>query len=479
MLPSLRFLSPDEQESVHEASLSVLSTAGVCVHSGRARKILKSAGAVVEESEKIVKITTDMVDEALRTAPKAFVLGARNPGRDFRMPSRYSGYVLDSGGIFIIDFNTGERRNFVEKDMHELNRVFDQFKLAAILWPPTVNDFPTHSASLREDIASFMSSSLHIQSELHHPGEVPFMIEALAAITGSEDAVRERKLYSVVYCPLAPLTHEEYMCDAFLDLIQWEVPICVLPMPCAGSTGPASIYSNIVQSNAEALSSLVLFQMARPGTPIIFGDASGSTHFQNGAFLEGSPEMVLQTAARGEMARYYGLPNEQAGCLTEAKVPGNQAVMEKVITTLPLVLGGTDLVQGPGALETSNTLCLEQVVVDEEIALMCKRLRDGIDLSAEKDLQEDIKRVGPGGHFLGEESTLAACRSDEFLEPRLVDRNSYEEWKNLGSPDVYTKARERVEEILSSPQTDPLPDAVIGKLEEIMVRADEQLSESH
>jgi trimethylamine--corrinoid protein Co-methyltransferase len=477
MLPNLCFLSPEEQERVHEASLSVLHDVGVRIHSSRARKILRSAGAVVEESEKIVKIPPEIVDEALRTAPKQFVLGSRNPERDFRMPSIYSGYVLDSGGIFIIDFNTGERRNFVEKDMHELNRVFDRMRLAAILWPPTVSDFPTHSASLREDISSFMSTSLHIQSELHHPGEVPFMIEALSAITGSEDAVRERKLYSVVYCTLAPLVHEEHMCNAFLDLIQWEVPICILPMPCAGSTGPASLYSNIVQSNAEALSSLVLFQMAQPGTPIIFGDASGSTHFQNGVFLEGSPEMVIQTAARGEMARYYGLPNEQAGCLTEAKAPGAQAVMEKVITTLPLVLGGADLVQGPGALETSNTLCLEQVVVDEEIALVCKRLRDGINFSTGKDLQEDIKIVGPGGHFLGEESTLAACRGDEFFSPRLADRSSFEEWKTLGNPDVYTKARERVEEILSSPQPDPLPDGVIGKLEEIMVRADNELKD--
>jgi len=32
----------------------------------------------------------------------------------------------------------------------------------------------------------------------------------------------------------------------------------------------------------------------------------------SGGFLEGSPETVLQTAARGEMARIYGLPNEQA-----------------------------------------------------------------------------------------------------------------------------------------------------------------------
>jgi trimethylamine--corrinoid protein Co-methyltransferase len=185
--------------------------------------------------------------------------------------------------------------------------------------------------------------------------------------------------------------------------------------------------------------------------------------------------MVLQTGARGEMARFYGLPNTQQGCETDAKEPGAQAIMEKMITTLPLVLGGVDLVQGPGAIETSGTLSLEQIVVDDEIAGLCKRLRDGVDTSKPKDLLDDIAKVGPGGHFLMQESTLKACRSDEFFAPSLCDRHTFERWSDLGRPDVYKKARARVEEILGSPVRNPLPDGVLGKLEEIARRADEQL----
>ncbi|GAH06824.1 unnamed protein product, partial [marine sediment metagenome] len=129
-------------------------------------------------------------------------------------------------------------------------------------------------------------------------------------------------IYSVCYCTMAPLTHDGGMSEALIDLSEFEIPILILPMPCAGSTGPASLYSNIAMGNAEALSAVVLFQMAHPGTPLIYGDASGSTEFSSGAFLEGSPEMVLMSAARGEMARFYGLPNTQAGCLTDANTPG-------------------------------------------------------------------------------------------------------------------------------------------------------------
>ena len=470
-----QFLSPEEQQIIHDDSLKILSEVGALYHSDRALDILAKNGADVDRDSKIARIPEEMVVQALQTAPKSFVLGARVPENDFALPSTYSGYVLDNGGIFTRDFKTGKRRNANFQDHKDFLRVFDEMKLASVVWGTTVHEFPNHSAGIRIDLTSFIYSSLHIQDELSDPEEVPYLIEGLEAILGSADAVRERKIYSVVYCTLAPLVHEGHMCDAYLDLIEYEQPICLFPMPCAGSTGPASLYSNIAQGNAEALSALVLFQMAKPGCPIIFGDASGSTDFSTGNFLEGSPEMVLQTAARGEMARFYGLPNEQAGCLTDAKEHGPQAILEKMTTTLPLAMGGADLIQGPGALETSNMMTLEQIVVDDEIACFCKRIRDGIDISAAKDYFEDVKDVGPNGHFLMQANTLSACRSSEFMMPGLCDRNTYEQWIELGRPDLYDRARERVEEILASPQKNPLSDNVIGKLEDIMRRADAEL----
>jgi trimethylamine--corrinoid protein Co-methyltransferase len=476
MQTASQFLSSEEQHIIHDDSLKILREVGAFFHSDRALDILAKNGADVDKDSKIARIPEEMVAQALKTAPKSFVLGARVPENDFAMPSTYSGYVLDNGGIFTRDFETGERRNANFQDHVDFLKVFDEMKLAKVVWGTTVHEFPNHSSGVRTDLTSFMYSSLHIQDELGGPEEVPYIIEGLEAILGSADAVKERKIYSVVYCTLAPLVHEGHMCDAYLDLIQYHQPICLFPMACAGSTGPASLYSNIAQGNAEALSSLVLFQMAEPGCPIIFGDASGSTDFASGNFLEGSPEMVLQSAARGEMARFYGLPNEQAGCLTEAKEHGSQAVLEKMLTTLPLAMGGVDLIQGPGALETSNMMTLEQIVVDDEIACFCKRIRDGIDMSAAKNYFEDIKDVKPGGHFLMQPNTLDACRSSEFMMPTLCDRGSFEQWVELGRPDMYDRAKERVEEILASPQRNPLPDDVIGKLEDIMRRADEELA---
>jgi len=472
MLGQYRILSDDEQQRVHDGSIRVLGEVGVQLMSDRALRILGDSGAKIDTESRIARIPVEMVEQALKTAPKSFTLGGRTPEFDVGLPSPTSGYVLDLGGVFTRDFHTGERRYSTIQDNEDALRVFEQMKHASVVWPHSLAGDTTKAGALRMIVSSLMNTSMHIQDELEDPADLQFVIEALVAVLGSEDAVRERKLFSVCYCTLAPLVHEGRMCDAYLDLIEFDAPILIFPMPSAGSTGPGSLFSNIVLGNAEALSSLVLFQMARPGTPLIFGDASGSTEFSSGGFLEGSPEMVLQTGARGEMARFYGLPNTQAGCLTDAKEPGPQAVMEKMLTTLPLVLGGVDMVQGPGALETSGTLCLEQIVVDDEIAGLCKRMRDGVDTSESKDYFSDIQKVGPGGHFLMQDTTLQACRSDEFYSVELSDRSTFERWAELGKPDIYSRARMRVEEILAAPPSNPLPDDTIGELEEILQRAE-------
>lgn len=466
-----RFLSDAERDQIHRDSLKILAEVGVLFRSAAARQILAQHGAKV--SGDIVKIPAELVRQALRTAPKQFTLGARNPSFDFPMPSAFTGYTLDGAATFTLDSKTGERRYAVTDDLVTSLRLFEELPLGTVVWPNVVlSDIPEHSSDVRTTCLSLMHSSKHIQHEVHHPAHVPFIIEALAAVLGSEDAVRQRKIFSVCYCTIPPLTHDDEMCDACLELAKFHVPILPYPMPAPGSTGPASLFSDLAVANAESLSALVLFQLAVPGCPIIYGGAAGITNFATGGFVEGAPESNLLNGAIGDMARYYGLPAIVAGCLTDAKAPGPQAMLEKLLSTLPLVLAGVDVINGIGEISTSQILVPEQILLDHELAVLCQRLRDGI---TAKDLFADVARVGPGGNFLMEDSTVEACRSAEFCQPEFVDRTSYEQWQDLGRPDLYTKARQRMTEILAGPLKNPVPDKVTGQLESIMRRADAAL----
>lgn len=463
-------LSAEERRQVHEKAIEILETAGICYPDGDALDLLERRGARVDRERQIAWLPRTMVDEALASAPKSFVLGARNPEYDLPLPAPHPVLNLDGTGVYALDAADGQRRYGNLEDIAKAARVFEEIPLGRVLWPPIVaSDCPGGKRNLLGTATSFIHCSKHLQDEVKHPDEIPPLLELLEAVLGDRSLIGPRKIYSVTYCTVAPLSHDREMMLANMELARLEIPILVYPMPACGTTGPASLYGNVAMGVAEALSAIVLFQAARPGSPQIFGTAQGIINRRSGLFLEGAPETILQGVAMGEMARHYGLPCIIAGCLTDAKMPGMQAVMEKMLTTLPLFLSGADVIQGIGLLESSMTLSLEQMVIDGEIGALCLRMRQGIEVSEEKDAMADIRAVGPGGHFLKQPSTRAGFRSREYSSSDLLDRGTYDEWLALGSPDLLETAAKKVRSILESPQKNPLPperEAAVRKLME-------------
>ncbi|MCX7607956.1 MAG: trimethylamine methyltransferase family protein [Anaerolineales bacterium] len=473
-------LNEDEKYQIHQQSLRILKEVGVRVYGERALPLLAKSGAVVESETHIVRIPPGLVEHALSSAPRNVVLGARNPTYTYLLPSSITRYAMDGTGSFVIDFLTGERRYGTRKDIADAMRVFQEADLGVMAWPPVCAlDAPAGSRPLHEFFTMAKFTSKHGQHELHTVEQVPYLLEGLEAIAGSAEALREKNLYSLIYCPVAPLTHDGPMLDAYLELGQAGLPVMVMPMPVTGTTGPASLFSNLALANAEALSAFVIFQLAHPGRPMIYSSATGSVDFRTGAYLAGTAEMSLQSAALVEMGRFYSLPTTSAGMTSDTREPGAEATLEKMLTTLPSVFVGSDIIVGYGEIESDQTLLLEQILVDNEIAHLCQRILQGIDTSPEKDLFGDIAAVGPGGHFLSLRSTRQAARSEEFYKPKFVNRQSYETWLSLGKPSLYSSARQKVQEILAAPLVDPLPEDISATLEDILRRADQELNRAN
>ena len=208
---------------------------------------------------------------------------------------------------------------------------------------------------------------------------------------------------------------------------------------------------------------------------MIFSSATGTMDMRNGAFLGGTPEMGLMSAAMIEMGRHYDLPSTSAGCTADARELGADAVLEKIITTIPPVLAGSDIILGIGVIESDQLLVLEQIIVDNEIAHFCERIFQGVDSAPGRVLTNDIQNVGPGGNFLSRKSTLEFARSKEVYFSNLLDRHTADQWLQLGKPSMYSTARKKVEEILAGPLLDPLSDEIVSRLDEILIRADREL----
>lgn len=472
-----QLLTDSEKEQIHQEALKILQETGAKFHSEKALKLLESHGARIDWDKRIAYIPSELVDQAIKTTPSSFVLGARNPQYDYPVPSPITRFCLDGTGSFAQDFYTGEHRYGTVQDNINGLRVFQQMDMGVMAWPPvSAEDKPAYSRPLHEWAAMMRYCSKHGEHEIHNVRQAPYYAEMLIAVMGSEEAVRSRHAYSLTYCPVSPLLHDGPMLDAYLEMGSLDVPIMVLPMPAPGMTGPASLFSNICLANAEALSSIVVYQLAHPGRPLIYSSATGTMDMRNGAFLGGTPEMGLMSAALVEMGRFYDLPATSAGCTADAREPGADVVLENITTTIPPVLAGSDIIIGMGVLESDQLLVLEQIIVDNEIAHLCERIFQGVDSAPDRLLTSDVHDIGPGGNFLSRKSTLKFARSQEVHNSNLLDRHTLDQWIALGKPSMYSNARKKVEEILAQPVQEPLLDDVSQKLEDILIRADKELA---
>lgn len=151
-----------------------------------------------------------------------------------------------------------------------------------------------------------------------------------------------------------------------------------------------------------------------------------------------------------------------------------QAGHEKTLTGLAAALAGTNLIYGPGMLDSGNTLDHAMMVVDNEIAGMIRAFVGGVRVTDETMALEEIHSVGQFGDHLSTAFTRAHMR--EFSVSTLLDRRLRLEWEADGALDMRARATGKAKEILASHRPEPLPADVLAELSAIVARAEAKAS---
>lgn len=477
METDLRVLSDAEVIQVHERSMSVLATTGVRVDSAQARKILKSAGADLDNKTKIVRFPRSMIEDALKAAAKKFSLGGRRPGWEFKVNDGKCTLLADGAATYVIDGLTGDRRVAGYEDWLDATRMIDHLDEIGVYWSMVE---PTFAVDSIGDFVGYWRGIVrnftkHVQDATHSPEETRWMLEVLGTVYGGKEGVRSTHPMSFLLTPASPLVLEGPHTEAFLETIGWDIPAAIMPMPMMGGTAPASLISTILVANCETLAMLCLVQGAAPGTPVIYAPCPSLMNPHSGRFTGSEVEHGLLGAAVTEMARYYGLPVEASAGSSGHFIPGARASYERAMNWATSILAWPDLLVGPGQLGGSMFLSFEQILIDVEIFRRSDRLSTGIDTSTKEWLEVDLAAVGPGGNFLSRKSTRKALRSGEVYISDLENNLSYEAWAASGKPTLIQELNEWAKEILATHQPLPLEPDVEKELEKIEQRARKEM----
>jgi trimethylamine--corrinoid protein Co-methyltransferase len=470
--PRTTFLAREEIEAIHNASLQVLEKTGIKVMSEIALDILKKAGAKVDYGTNHVTLPRQLVAEALKMAPKTITYGARNPRYDFVLNKQGPHFSADGDPPFILDWETGQRRYSTAEDVANCAVIADYLDHVQFTW---VMLTPTEVPGPMQDLVGLYTclrnTEKHVGDEALNARSAQYQIEIATAIVGDSKRLREKPIYSAAQCPFSPLTYDKGITEGAIELGKAGIPVVLWPLPLSGATGPATPAGTMVVANADVLGGLVIQELANPGAPVVYCAAAGTVNFHTGESGT-SPESPLMQLGLGQLANYYGLPDQREVFYGASKLLSRQSSHHRVeaLLTHMSIEPIPDIVLGLGGL--GGTTSPEAMVIDNEIVDYALRFAQGIEVNEETLAVDVIDKAGPGGHFLGEKHTLKHFR--ERWMPRL-DVDSLETWEKKGVKSLGELAHEKVKEILATHKPTPLPEDVDREISRILKRAEAEL----
>ncbi len=408
-------------QKIHEAAMRMLETTGMKYHNPKAIEILKAHDIRVEGN--VAYFTEDQLMYWVRKAPSCFTLYARNPKHNITIGGDAVNFVPLYGCAQMRDKN-GEKRAGTMQDYVNYAKLFhvnEDFDVdGGLMIQPS--DIPVGPSCLAMFYATYTHSDKAMFCVAGKEQYMDAMLKAAeVAYGGKEELIKHPHLITIVNAN-TPLQLDVTMTDVLIKFAEYGQPLVIAPCDMAGTTSPVTLAGTIAMSTAEALGTIALAQMVRPGTPVVMGSQSTTSDLRNGQIAIGSPEGGLCYRYLAKMAKFYHLPSRAGGALTDAKVVDAQAGMESYLTLLACCQNKVNfIIHSAGILDGYTCTSYEKVISDFEVIRYVKRYLREFEINEDTIPLDVIDEVGHDGEYMTHEHTLEYCRV-EPLSPQLCSR---------------------------------------------------------
>jgi trimethylamine--corrinoid protein Co-methyltransferase len=470
---SFRVLTDDQIVEIRRTAFDVLSKVGFRMHHEGARKMLKQAGASVEDE--IVKVPEHIVVECLLTAPKGWTIYDREGKRAMEVEGRKSYYGTSTASPNTKDALSGEIHPTRVADIAIGAQVADALPNIDWVMPMgSAQDVPPTAADVYEFEAVVTNTTKPVVFIGYTPRGAELVYEMAAEVAGGIDNLRQRPFLIFYPEPISPMVFPADVVDRLFVCADLAMPQIQGPTMQFGATAPVTLAGAIAQGTAEALMCLVLAQLRKPGCPCSMGCNFAVFDMTAGLLSISAPEMSLALSAQAEVAQSFGLPSWGLAGSTDAKVLDAQAGAESAFSILAQGLGGLNLIHDVGYMDNGMVCSTAQLILGNENIGMAKRFIRGIEVNRDTLARELIENVGPGGHFLDQAHTYDHFKSELWM-PSLMTRCAREDWQDQGAKDTATRIQEQLEDIVKNHAAPSLPDKTLAALQDIRQKGEKEL----
>jgi len=474
----LEVLSADQVAAIDEASLHLLQEIGIEFMGPAARDLLRRAGAAVDDDSGLVRIPRELVREALKTAPPRFTITPRNPGRRLLVGDDHVSFGLVAGPPNVQDAVNG-RRPGNYRDYCTIIKLAQSFDIIHFIGnqPTPPIELPVRTRHLDCYLANVTFSD-----RVYHCTAIgrDRALDGIDIMAISRGMTREQMLNDpgviTIISVNSPRRFDTAMSDGLMAMAEHGQPVVVTPFTLMGAMTPVSLAAALTQQHAEALAGIVLSQLTRPGSPVVYGAFTSNVDMRSGAPAFGTPENARATLAAGQLARHCRLPYRSSNASASNAVDA-QAAYESEMSIWASVMGHANMVyHGAGWMEGGLTASFEKIVLDVEMLQMMAETIKPVDIGP-AELEEGLKSIAgvpTGGHFFGTAHTLEHYET-AFYQPLVSNWQNYENWELAGGLDATQRATRIWQSALEAYEPPPLDPSIAEALEAFVARRREEL----
>ena len=462
-----RILSNEKINRVNEYSLRLMDEIGCKVQCNEALDILGQAGCDVRDPDR-VKIPRKVVMEALEAAPSAIEVFNRDGEPAMELKEGSCNYGTGSDCPTTIDLDTGERRACLKEDVGRLAKFGDALpNIDFVMSFGIANDAPKGSDFVHQYEAMLKNTKKPIIVTGHGRNDMNTMIEMAAAAVGGVEELKTKPPLILYTEPLAPLVHTEMGVGKGLICCDYEIPFIYIGSPMLGASAPVTLEGILVQTVAESLAGLVIFQNKKAGAKFIFGGDATVMDMNTNIFRYGAPELNVLNQALADMAHFYRLPFFCIAGASDSKVLDAQAGLEFALSIYMATLNGCNIIHDCGYLEFGSTSSFESMLFADEIIDLVKYMLRPLNFNDQTVALDLVEKVMAGSSFLMEDHTAEYFKKTLWF-PRFLNRDRFDNWKREGSKDLSMILNEKAKEIYRNHQPRSLSAAIDRTISDIL-----------
>ncbi|MEW6249690.1 MAG: trimethylamine methyltransferase family protein [Planctomycetota bacterium] len=461
----MRFLSGELIDRILSEARDILASLGVEIHNPGVLALLAEHGARVDAERKRVCLPGELIDRALRTAPRGFRL-YDTMGRETHDLSGDNVYFTPgSAAINVLDPQTNAIRPATTADYVRYAKLVSRLPhLASQSTALVPSDVPANISDSFRLYLSLMYGAKPVVTGAFTIAAFEIMKDLQLAVRGSAETLAAQPLTVFSCCPTAPLKWSDVTSQNVVDCARHMIPVEFIAMPLAGFVAPVTLVGTLVQHTAETLSGVVISQLARPGAPLLYGGSPAVFDIRYETTPMGAIETMMIDCAYNEIGKRLGLPTQAYIALSDGKQFDAQDGLETGMGATLAALAGINSVSGPGMLDFESCLSLEKLVLDNEICGMALRLVAGIEPKEDFPARPHFEELLRTQHLLIARHTRKHLKQEHYLPGPVIDRANRARWLAEGGLSLHQRARREVERLVESYAPPPPPEDVRREL---------------